>query len=47
MSGGSTRMPMRNASCRSAASLSVLLTASDRQAARNASGWFAFSQAVW
>ncbi len=47
MSGGSTRMPSRSASCRSAASLSVLPIASDMQAARNATGWFVFIQAVW
>ncbi len=40
-------MPMRDASCRSAASLSVLLIASDMHAAMNASGWLAFIQAVW
>ena len=47
MSGGSTRMPIRSASWRRAASLSVLLIASDMQAAMNATGWFAFIQAVW
>ena len=38
---------MRAASWRKAASLSVLLMASDMQAARNATGWLAFIQAVW
>ena len=46
MSGGRTAMPIRAASWRNAASLSVLFTASDMHAARNASGWFAFIHAV-
>ena len=47
MSGGSTATPSRPASWRNAASLSVFSRASDMQAARNATGWFAFIHAVW
>ncbi len=47
MSGGSTGDAHALASCRRAASLSVLSTPRLMQAARNASGWFAFIQAVW
>ena len=47
MSGGRMRMPMRSASCFSAASRSVLLSARLMQAAMNTTGWFAFIQAVW
>ena len=47
MSGGSTAMPRRVASCMWPASFSVLSMSSVMEAARKATGWFALSQAVW